>query len=235
MLEKLEAIHARYKEIELLLSSPEVVSDMKRYKALNKEYKNLEGLENSYKEYKSITNDLASAKELIKVEKDKETRDFFKSEIVAMEARIPELNEQIRLQLLPRDPEDDKPAVVEIRSGTGGDEAAIFAGDLYRMYMRFCDNKGWKTDLIDAVESTKGGFSRISFEINEPGAYGVLTCTGSMNEPAMKCVTTCRAPDQPPSNCMYCTNGRLGSATSIVGKRDTRPSKGSTRIVSPQV
>lgn len=174
MLDKLEAIHARFKEIELLLSSPEVVSDLKRYKSLNKEYKGLEGLEKSYHEYKSIDRDLAEARELMKSEKDKETRDFLKDEILRMEARLPELTEEIRLQLLPKDPEDDKPAIVEIRSGTGGDEAAIFAGDLYRMYQRYCDAHNWKTEPLEEVEGTKGGYSRISFEVNEPGAYGIL-------------------------------------------------------------
>jgi peptide chain release factor 1 len=174
LLDKLEAIHARYKEIELLLSSPEVVSDMKRYKSLNKEYKALEGLENSYHEYKRLASDLSDAREVLKTEKDKETRDFFKSEILEMEARLPDLTEEIRIKLLPKDPEDDKPAIVEIRSGTGGDEASIFAGDLYRMYQRYCDIRKWKTDLVDAVESTKGGYSRITFEVAEPGSYGIL-------------------------------------------------------------
>lgn len=174
MLEKLEAIYARYKEIELLLSSPEVVTDLERYKSLIKEYKGLEELVLRYFEYKNLGIELENGREMLKNEKDKDTRDFIKGEMQRAEERITELKEEIRILILPKDEEDEKQAIVEIRAGTGGDEASIFAGDLYRMYQRYCDNKGWKTEIIDYVENTKGGYSRIAFEVNVEGAYGSL-------------------------------------------------------------
>lgn len=174
MLEKLEAIHARFVELELLLGSPEVISDVGRFTALNKEYRSLMDLDKSYFEYKALSQGIADGKELLKAEKDKETRDFIKEELDTMLERLPVLEEEVRVQLLPSDPEDEKPAVVEIRSGTGGDEASIFVGDLYRMYQRFCDGKNWKISLLDEVESPKGGYSKISFEVQAPGSYGIL-------------------------------------------------------------
>ena len=174
MLDKLEAIHARYKEIELLLGSPEVVVDQKRFAQLNKEYRDLEEVVDSYFEYKAWHEGITEARDILKNEKDKELKDMAKEELELLEAQQEELESRIRLQLLPKDPEDAKPAVVEIRAGTGGDEAAIFAGDLYRMYKRYCDTRGWQTSVLEDNESSSGGYSRISFEINEPGSYGVL-------------------------------------------------------------
>lgn len=174
MLEKLEAIHARFKELELLISSPEVLSDVRRFTQLNKEYRSLEELENKYHEYRQLTINLIDAREMFRDEKDKETRDFIKEELNALELKKPELEEEIRVLLLPKDPEDEKPAVVEIRSGTGGDEASIFVGDLFRMYTRYCDGKGWKTEVMEQVESEKGGYSRISLEVQQAGSYGIL-------------------------------------------------------------
>ena len=174
MLDKLEVIHARYLELELLLGSPEVASDMKRFTALNKEYRSLSDLDSAYKEYNNLHKGIADAREMMRTEKDKETRDFVKEELETMENRMVELEEEIRILLLPKDPEDDKPAVVEIRAGTGGDEASIFAGDLYRMYQRYCDKRKWKTTVIEEMESQRGGYSKISFEIEEVGAYGIM-------------------------------------------------------------
>ncbi len=174
MLEKLEAIHARFKELELLLSSPEVHSDRQRFAKLNKEYRDLQDIDASYLKYKNISNGIKEAREMLKTEKDKETRDFVKEELDNLESQLPELEETIRIQLLPKDPEDEKPAVVEIRSGTGGDEAAIFAGDLYRMYQRYCDSRGWKVNTVDEVEGSKGGYSKVVMEIENPGSYGIL-------------------------------------------------------------
>lgn len=174
MLDKLEAIYEKYKELELLLSSPEVVTDMERFTRLNKEYRNLEPLKESYFKYKRIVEGIEEAREILKNEKDKELRDFAKEELDKLEAEREPLEEEIRVQLLPRDPEDDKPCVIEIRSGTGGDEAAIFAGDLFRMYTRYLDNRKWKYNVIDSVEGTKGGFSKVEIEVEEPGSYGIL-------------------------------------------------------------
>ncbi len=174
MLEKLEAVYEHFKEIELLLSSPEVSSDMKRFTKLNKEYRDLEEVVEAYFEYKKLIDGINEARDILKNEKDKEMRDMAKEELELLEVRQPELEEEIRILLLPKDPEDAKTCVVEIRAGAGGDEAGIFAGDLYRMYLKFCDSKEWKTDLIEDMEGSSGGYSRVSFSIDEPGAYGIM-------------------------------------------------------------
>lgn len=174
MLEKLEAVYAKFKEIELLLSSPEVASDVKRFTKLNKEYKDLEEVVESYHEYKKWYYGILEAREILKTEKDKELRDMAKEELDLLEGQEKELEEKIRIQLLPKDPEDAKPAVVEIRSGTGGDEASIFAGDLFRMYQRYCDARGWKINIVEENEGTMGGYSKVVFEVEEMGSYGVM-------------------------------------------------------------
>jgi len=174
MLDKLEAVHARFKEVELLLSSPEVSSDMKRFTQLNKEYKDLEEIVHKYFEYKSMLDGISEAKEILENEKDKEMRDMAKEELDDLREKQPPLEEEIRILLLPKDPEDEKSCVVEIRAGAGGDEAGIFAGDLFRMYQKFCDEKGWKTDIVEEMEGTSGGFSKVSFSIEVPGSYGVM-------------------------------------------------------------
>ena len=174
MLDKLEAVHARFKEVELLLSSPEVSSDMKRFTQLNKEYKDLEEIVKKYFEYKSMLDGISEAKEILENEKDKEMRDMAKEELDDLRERQSPLEEEIRILLLPKDPEDEKSCVVEIRAGAGGDEAGIFAGDLFRMYQKFCDEKSWKTDIVEEMEGTSGGFSKVSFSIEVPGSYGVM-------------------------------------------------------------
>lgn len=174
MLEKLEAVYAHFKEIELLLSSPEVASDVKRFTKLNKEYRDLEEIVQTYFEYKNCVHRIAEARDILKNEKDKELRDMAKEELDELEPLQIELEERIRIQLLPKDPEDAKPAVVEIRAGTGGDEAGIFAGDLFRMYQRYCDGLGWPISVVDETEGTAGGYSKIIFEVPHPGTYGVL-------------------------------------------------------------
>ena len=174
MLDKLEAVYEHFKQIELLLSSPEVSSDMKRFTKLNKEYRDLEEVVQAYFEYKKLVDGMTEARDILKNEKDKEMRDMAKEELDILEERLPILEEEIRILLLPKDPEDEKTCVVEIRAGAGGDEAGIFAGDLYRMYLKFCDRKEWKTDLIEDMEGTSGGYSRVSFSIEQPGAYGIM-------------------------------------------------------------
>jgi len=174
MLEKLEAVHARYKELELLLSSPEVSGDMKRFTKLNKEYRDLEEVVDVYFKYKKIVEGISEAKEILKNEKDKELKDMAKMELDELEEQQEPLEEEIRVLLLPKDPEDAKTCIVEIRAGTGGDEASIFAGDLYRMYKKYCDGKGWKAEIMEEMEGTSGGFSKISFTVDVPGSYGVM-------------------------------------------------------------
>lgn len=174
MLEKLEAVFAHFKEIELLLSSPEVASDVKRFTRLNKEYRDLEDLVNSYYEYKKCCDGAREAREMLKNEKDKELREMAKEELEVLDPRMVELEEIIRIQLLPKDLEDAKPAVMEIRAGSGGDEAGIFAGDLFRMYQRYCDALGWQISVVDETEGTAGGYSKIVFEIPQLGSYGIM-------------------------------------------------------------
>ena len=174
MLEKLEAVYAHFKEIELLLSSPEISSDVQRFTKLNKEYRELEEIVESYFEYKNLFQRIDEAKDILKNEKDREVRNMAKDELDELEPKMPPLEEVIRIQLLPKDPEDAKPAVVEIRAGTGGDEAGIFAGDLFRMYQRYCENQGWKIVVVDETEGTAGGYSKVIFEVPNTGTYGIL-------------------------------------------------------------
>ena len=174
MLEKLEAVYAHFKEIELLLSSPEISSDIQRFTKLNKEYRDLEEIVESYFEYKNLFHRIVEAKDILKNEKDKELRDMAKEELDELEPKLGPLEEVIRIQLLPKDPEDAKPAVVEIRAGSGGDEAGIFAGDLFRMYQRYCENQGWKINVVDETEGTAGGYSKVIFEVPNVGTYGIL-------------------------------------------------------------
>lgn len=174
MLDKLEAVYARFKEVELLLSSPEVSSDMKRFTQLNKEYKDLDEIVKKYFEYKSMLEGIDEAKQILDTEKDKEMREMAKEELDTLKERQNPLEEEIRILLLPKDPEDEKSCVVEIRAGAGGDEAGIFAGDLYRMYQKFCDEKGWKTDIVEDMEGSSGGYSKVSFSVDVPGSYGIL-------------------------------------------------------------
>ena len=174
MLEKLEAVYAHFKEIELLLSSPEISGDVQRFTKLNKEYRDLEEIVESYFEYKNLFQRIDEAKDILKNEKDRELRNMAKDELDELEPKMPPLEEVIRIQLLPKDPEDAKPAVVEIRAGTGGDEAGIFAGDLFRLYQRYCENQGWKIVVVDETEGTAGGYSKVIFEVPNTGTYGIL-------------------------------------------------------------
>jgi peptide chain release factor 1 len=174
MLEKLEAVYAHFKEIELLLSSPEISSDVQRFTKLNKEYRDLEEIVESYFEYKNLSQRIDEAKDILKNEKDRELRNMAKDELDELEPKIPLLEEVIRIQLLPKDSEDAKPAVVEIRAGTGGDEAGMFAGDLFRMYQRYCENQGWKIVVVEETEGSAGGYSKVIFEVPNTGTYGIL-------------------------------------------------------------
>ena len=174
LLEKLEAIYNRWLAIAEEIALPDVMSDMKRYIKLNKDYKDLQPVVEAYKEYKNIIENIANTKEIISVEKDDDFRDMAKAELDIFLAKKDELEESIRLLLLPSDPQDSKNAQVEIRAGSGGDEASIFAGDLYRMYQHFCDQKGWKIEVLSMTEGTVGGFKEIVFEISGEGVYGLM-------------------------------------------------------------
>jgi peptide chain release factor 1 len=172
MLEKLELIFQRWKTVEGELSSPDAMADMKRFAQMNKEYKDLAKIVDEYNIYKNIMSNIDSNKEILATEKDEEFREMAKAELDELLVKQDEMEEVIRLMLIPKDPEDSKNAMIEIRGGTGGDEASLFAGDLYRMYMRYCERRGWKTELVDYTEGTAGGYKEIVFSVNAEDAYG---------------------------------------------------------------
>ena len=174
MLDKLKDINDRYLEVEKLISSPDAMSDMKLYVQLNREYKDLTPIIKAYYEYKNVISNIESSKGILKEEKDEEMREMAKMELDGLLPRKDEMDEEIKVLLIPKDPEDSKNAVMEIRAGTGGDEASIFAGDLYKMYTAFASTKGWSTELIDIAEGTSGGFKEIIFNINGEDVYGQL-------------------------------------------------------------
>ncbi|MBI9055720.1 MAG: peptide chain release factor 1 [Bacteroidales bacterium] len=172
--ERLEGIKIRFEEVGQLITDPDIISDMKKYIQLNKEYRDLEPLVEAYKEFKDIFSNIESAKEIIATEKDEEMREMAKMELDELEAKIGPLEDEIKILLLPKDPEDDKNAILEIRAGTGGDEASIFAGDLFKMYTHFCEKKKWKMELTNSSEGTVGGYKEIVMKVTGSGVYGVL-------------------------------------------------------------
>jgi len=173
MLDKLKAINDRFQEVERLISSPDAMNDMKLYVLLNKEYKELGPIIKAYHEYKDIISNINSSKEILK-ENDVEMKEMAKMELDDLLPRKQEMDEEIKVLLIPQDPEDSKNAVMEIRAGAGGDEASIFAGDLYRMYTAFASSKGWSIELVDIAEGTSGGYKEIIFNINGEDVYGQL-------------------------------------------------------------
>jgi peptide chain release factor 1 len=174
MLETLEGIHARFKEVELLLSSPEIASDMKQFTKLTKEYSDLKQIVERFFEYKNLLSNLAEAKDMLENSNDPEMKEMAKDEFEDLNDRQGPLEEEIKLLLIPKDPEDDKNAMVEIRAGAGGDEASIFAGDLYRMYTKFFDSQGWKHEIIDVTEGTAGGFKEVIIKVEGNEIFGTL-------------------------------------------------------------
>lgn len=174
MTEKLEDIRLRFEEVGQLLAQPETVKDIKKFSQLSKEYRDLEKIVGKYKEVQEARKHLQQAKEILEKEKDPEMREFAKSEIDDLEDKIEKLNAELKELLIPKDPNDDKNVLLEIRAGTGGDEAAIFAGDLWRMYQRFCDRKGLKMTVVDVTEGAAGGYKEVISSITGEGAYGLL-------------------------------------------------------------
>ena len=174
MLDKLDAIYSKYLSIEEQINQPHVMSDMKRYVKLNKDYKDLQPIIEAYKEYKNTIENIDNAKEVINTEKDEEFREMAKEELNNLSQKRDQMEEDIRLMLIPSDPQDSKNAVFEIRAGSGGDEASIFAGDLYRMYLKFFEKKGWKVDIVDFMEGTAGGYKEIVLNVTGDGVYGQM-------------------------------------------------------------
>jgi peptide chain release factor 1 len=174
ILERLEGVKRRFAEVGDLLTAPDVISDMKRYIRLSKEYKELQPVVEAYNRYKSALDNLESSRALLAAEKDEEMREMAKAEIDTLINTIPDMEEEIKFLLLPRDPEDDKNAVMEIRAGTGGDEASIFAGDLFRMYSKYIESRGWRIELSSFQEGTAGGYKEIVFNVIGDGVYGIM-------------------------------------------------------------
>ncbi len=174
MLDKLEAIYHRFTDIEEQMNNPALMADMKAFVKLSKDYKDLQPIIVAYKEYQSVLSNITGAKEILNKEKDEEFRAMAKEELHALVDRQENLEEEIRLMLIPSDPQDGKNAVLEIRAGAGGDEASIFAGDLYRMYTKFCENKGWKVELVGSTEGTVGGYKEIILNVSGNNVYGQL-------------------------------------------------------------
>jgi peptide chain release factor 1 len=173
MLDKLEAIKARFDEIGVALTNPEVIADNKRFGELSKEYRSLEKIVQSHNDYKKILDDVAFYKEALNGD-DEELRELAKSELPEIEEKQEKIEATIRQMLIPKDPQDEKNAIIEIRAGTGGDEASLFAGDLLRMYLRYCERRGWKTALLSENEGSVGGYKEAQLEVIGDDVYGTL-------------------------------------------------------------
>lgn len=174
IIEKLQSIKERWLNVQEQLSDPELIKDMKKYKALNKDYKDMTPLVETFQQYKKVLDNFTFSKNVLDTEKDDELKQLAKEEMTTLEERKIILEEKIKELLLPKDPEDEKNAILEIRAGTGGDEAGIFAGDLYKMYSRFCSAEGWKVEVMNMNESEKGGYKEIVMEIEGENVYGTL-------------------------------------------------------------
>lgn len=174
MLEKLQIVQQRFDEVSDLIIQPDIISDQKRYVQLNKEYKDLSLMMEKVKEYRTLISNLEEAELLLKEETDEEMLTMAKIEMETAKEQLPAIEEEIKLLLIPKDPEDAKNVVVEIRAGTGGDEASIFAGDLYRMYTKYCQSKNWSVSFVDSSDGTAGGFKEVIFEVSGEDVYGTL-------------------------------------------------------------
>ena len=174
MLEKLKLLQDKFNEISEMLTQPDIISDQARYIKISKEYKELKSIIDKKKEYEEVLSNITEAKELIKNEADKEMVELANLELVESQDKVLIIEEDLKKLLIPKDPDDPKNIVMELRAGTGGDEASIFAGDLFRMYSKYSEKKGWKVNLVDFNEGTAGGFKEIIFEINGENVYGTM-------------------------------------------------------------
>ena len=173
MIDKLESIYNHFLTVEEKLSDPSIVSDMKQYSKLNKEYKSLQVIVDKYKAFKSVSENISGAKEML-ADSDPEMQAMAKEELEELEPQLKDLEEEIKYLLIPKDPDDQLDVVMEIRSGTGGDEASIFAGDLLRLYTKYCESQGWKIDIISLNEGTSGGYNKVVLEIFGNEVFGKL-------------------------------------------------------------
>ena len=174
MLEKLRALEEKFKELSNLIIQPDIMSDQKKYIKISKEYKDLKEIYDKKTEYENILKNIEEASDIIKNEQDKEMLELANSEMVIYKENLVKLEDQLKVLLIPKDPDDSKNIVMELRAGTGGDEASIFAGDLFRMYSKYAEKKGWKVNLVDFNEGTAGGYKEIIFEINGENVYGTM-------------------------------------------------------------
>lgn len=174
MLDKLEQLYIKYTEIEQKLSDPEATQDMQKFAALNKEYRNLEPIKNAYITYRDLLSNIELNREILKTESDNDLKEMAKMDLEELEPKKDQLEQEIRFMLIPKDPTDEKNAILEIRAGTGGDEACIFAGDLLRMYLRYFETKGWKGEIMDENEGTTGGYREVVVSVKGNNVYGDL-------------------------------------------------------------
>ena len=174
LLSRIEGLEIRFEEITSLITAPDIIADQKRFMKLSKEYRDLERILAKGKEYRNLLGNIEEGRETLETESDLELRTMAREMMNEAEERIPSLEEEIKLLLIPADPEDEKNVVMEIRGGTGGDEAAIFAGDLYKMYVRYCEGRGWKCEVTSVSEGTAGGYKEIIFSVTGEGVYGIL-------------------------------------------------------------
>lgn len=174
ILGKLKEVHEKWLEVGEMLVEPDVIADMKRYIALNKEYKELQPVSEAYLDYSNVLSNIDNARQILQNEKDEEFKELARAELDELIVRKETMEEEIRILLLPSDPQDRKNAILEIRGGTGGDEASLFAGDLFRMYTRYIENRGWKSEVVDFTEGTMGGYKEIILNVMGDSAYGTL-------------------------------------------------------------
>jgi peptide chain release factor 1 len=174
MLDKLEAIKKRFDDVSEMIVAPDIISDMKRYTSLNKEYKELNKIVSKYTEYKNLLSNIESSKKVLATEKDLDFREMAKEELELLAPQKEAMEEEIKQMLIPKDPNDSKNIIIEVRAGAGGDEASIFAGDVFRMYQRFAERQGWKLDVIDYTEGTSGGYKEVIANVSGEDVYGKM-------------------------------------------------------------
>jgi len=174
ILDKLQGVKERFEEVGRMLTLPDVMNDMKRYIQLNKEYKELNPVVQAYNEYRSTLSNMDNARDILAIEKDEELRLMAREELEELSGKIGDMEERLKILLLPADPQDTKNAILEIRAGSGGDEASIFAGDLFRMYGKFCEQKGWKMEINNYTDGTAGGYKEMIAEVRGEGVYGIM-------------------------------------------------------------
>ena len=232
LLSRLDGIDARFEEVSTLITDPSVIADMKRYVRLNKEYKDLERLTSATNRYRALLANIAEAKELLESETDSEMREMAHEQLDEANDTLPQLEEEIKLLLIPADPEDAKNAIVEIRGGTGGDEAALFAGDLFKMYSRYCESKGWQVAVTSFNEGTAGGFKEIVFAVTGDNVYGTLKYESGVHRvqrvPATETqgVCTLRQPRLP-----FCQRPKRSMWKSTKAKSSGKPSEAAEPVV----